>query len=176
MATEYWLRGDIPSGPIKATVITDISRVADILKKFRGYTLIVVGPGVKDIEMVVGGDILEQVIEIAKSVDASIVTSDSDIVKRFDEKEFKNYRILSPLEAIRYIVRNQIHYKLVVFVGLKYAYEWLLLNTLKHYRPEIQTLSIDPFAQPNAVWTLPSLPLPMWHKNITQLIQLIKRG
>ncbi|MEM1645807.1 MAG: carbon monoxide dehydrogenase beta subunit family protein [Ignisphaera sp.] len=174
MATEYWLRGDIPPGPIKATVITDITRIADIMKKYKGSILVIVGPGVKDLEVIVGGDLLEYVIEITKSIEAHIATSDSDIIKRLDEKGFKNYRILSPLEVTRYIVRDQIRYKFIVFIGLRYAYEWLLLNTLKHYKPEIQTLSLDPFAQPNAVWTLPSVPLPIWHKNIAQLAQLLR--
>lgn len=174
MATEYWLRGDIPPGPIKATVIADISRIADIMKKHKGSMLIVVGSGVKDLEAVVGGDILGYIVEIAKSIEAHVITSDPDIVKRLDEKGFKDYRILSPLETTRYIVRGRAQYRFVVFIGLRYAYEWLLLNTLKHYRPEIQTLSLDPFAQPNAVWTLPSIPLPIWYKNIAQLVQLLK--
>jgi len=35
MALEYWLYGDIPPGPIKASVITDVKSVVDIVKKFK---------------------------------------------------------------------------------------------------------------------------------------------
>lgn len=174
MAIEYWLKGDIPPGPIKAAVITDISRIAEIIKKNIGREAILAGPMIKDVENIVG-DVVGHLIELSTAVKAPIITSDSILVKRFVEKEFNNYVVMFPLEVIRKISRNELnHYKLLILIGLRYAYGWLILNHLKHYKPEVQTLSLDPYPQPNATWTLPSLPLSLWHKNFVQLVEIIK--
>lgn len=175
MALEYWLRGDIPPGPVKAIVLTDVNRVVEILRKFEGSSVIILGPGLKDIEKTLGIDVVTKFIELSKAINAPILTSVSDIVKKFNEVGFKNYFVEFPLEMVRKLSRGSKDYRLVIMVGLRYAYAWLLLNHLKHYRPEMQTLSLDPYAQPNATWTLPSLPLQIWLRNIQQIIDALKK-
>jgi len=95
-------------------------------------------------------------------------------VKVLDEKGIKDYEIVFPLELVQRVLRRGI--ELVVFVGYQYTYEWLLLNYLKHYVPGIKTLSLEPYAQPNSTWTLASLPLTHWYKNICDLEELLKKG
>jgi CO dehydrogenase/acetyl-CoA synthase epsilon subunit len=174
MGLEYWLKGDIPPGPIKATVITDISRVAEIIKKNIGQIAIFIGSAIKDVEDTVG-DVVSRIAELSIAINAPIITSDSNIVKKLTDIGFKNYIILFPLEMVRKISRGELkQYRLLIFIGHRYAYQWLLLNHIKHYRPDIQTLSLDPYPQPNATWTLPPLPLNIWYKNFVQLIELVK--
>ncbi|MDK6028775.1 carbon monoxide dehydrogenase beta subunit family protein [Ignisphaera sp. 4213-co] len=174
MALEYWLKGDIPPGPVKATVVTDVNRVVEIIRKYLGQEAILVGANIKEIEAAGNINVIDHIIEMAKALNAPVIVSSSDVVKRIDEKGFKGYKILFPLEAIQKISKGLVPCKLAIFIGFRYAYEWLLLNYLKHYRPDVQSLSLDPYAQPNATWTLPSLPLVVWYKNFTHIVESLK--
>lgn len=174
MALEYWLRGDIPSGPIKATVLTDAKRIAEILLQFKGSTIILLGSQLCQIEELIGEKVIESFTQIAEIIGSDVVVSDSKVIERLDALNYRRYKILFPLEVAQNITKNGLKYKLAVLVGFRYSYAWLLLNHLKHYRPDLNTLSLDPYAQPNATWTTPSLPLQIWFKNIVQLTDTLK--
>lgn len=174
MALEYWLKGDIPPGPIKATIVTDFNRVVEIIKKFKNYAVMLVGANIRTFEKTLGVGVVEILSEIAKTIGAPIITSDAATIHKLDELGFTNYKVMFPLEVIQKLSKGDSHYKLTLLVGFRYSYGWLLLNHLKHYRPDIQTLSIDPYAQPNATWTMPSLPLQLWFKNLSQIVEILK--
>ncbi|MEM4795501.1 MAG: carbon monoxide dehydrogenase beta subunit family protein [Ignisphaera sp.] len=174
MALEYWLKGDIPPGPIRATVLTDIGKVVDIIKRSRHSAVMFIGSNIRTIEKILNADIIKIITEISKITGIPIITSDALVVRRLDEAGFTNYKIAFPLELVQKLSRREFNYQLVVLIGTRYTYGWLLLNHLKHYRADIQTLSIDPYAQPNATWTLPSLPLQLWFKNLLQMIEILK--
>ncbi|MEM0261907.1 MAG: carbon monoxide dehydrogenase beta subunit family protein [Desulfurococcaceae archaeon] len=174
MALEYWSRGDIPPGPVKATLITDVNKAIDVLKKYIGSTTILLGSNLHNLEETLGSSIVDLFVELANLIKSNIVVSDSRIVRKLDEKKFSNYRIIFPLDFVRMIHSGVIEPKLIILAGFRYYYGWLLLNNLKHYKPSLATMSLDPYAQPNATWTLPSLPLSIWHKNILQLLNAIK--
>jgi CO dehydrogenase/acetyl-CoA synthase epsilon subunit len=173
MALEYWLYGDIPPGPIKASVITDIKSVADILKRYKGK-LLTIGSQITKLSELTASDLIDRVVSIALSSNTLIATSSSATVKTLDMKGIKNYDVVFPLELMQNVLKKGI--ELVVFIGYPYHYEWLLLNYLKHYTPNVKTLSLEPYAQPNSTWTLTSLPLPLWYKNICSLEELLKKG
>jgi len=173
MALEYWLYGDIPPGPIKASVITDVKSVVDIVKKFRSK-LLTVGSQITKLSELTASDLIDKVVSIALNSNSLITTSSSTVVKVLDEKGIKDYEIVFPLELVQRVLRRGI--ELVMFVGYQYTYEWLLLNYLKHYVPGIKTLSLEPYAQPNSTWTLASLPLTHWYKNICDLEELLKKS
>lgn len=174
MALEYWLRGDIPPGPIKVTVLTDVKKIAEILIRFKNSIVMLLGSQLHSIEELIGEKIIEKFIEIAEIVDGDIIVSDSKTVRRLDALGYKRCKILFPLEIIQSVLYDNSKYKLVVLTGFRYSYAWLLLNHLKHYRPNLTTLSLDPYAQPNATWTMPSLPLQIWFKNLVQLTDILK--
>lgn len=174
MALEYWLRGDAPPGPIKATVLTDVRRVAETLARFKGSAVLLLGSQLPIIEEIAGGSVTEKLINIIEAVDGETIVSSSEVVRRLDALGYRRYRILFPLEAIQSISRNSGRYRIALLAGFKYSYAWLLLNHLKHYNPELNTLSLDPYPQPNATWTLPSLPLQVWLKNLMQIVDTLK--
>lgn len=175
MALDYWLRGDIPPGPLKAIILTDIKKVAEILKRYKNSSLILLGSQITKFEEIIGEKVVEKFTEIANAINSDIITSDSRTIKILDSLGFRRYKIIFPLEMVQKLLRNSLRYEpLVILAGFRYAYGWLLLNSLKHYRPSIRTLSLDPYAQPNATWTLPSLPLQIWIKNISRLIEILK--
>jgi CO dehydrogenase/acetyl-CoA synthase epsilon subunit len=173
MAAEYWLYGDIPPGPIKASVITDIKTVPDIIKKFKNKVFSI-GPYITKLSEITAPDLIDRVISLALASGGRIATSSPAVVKALDAKGIKNYDIEFLLELARKALKRGA--ELIVFVGHFYSYEWLILNYLKHYAPDIKTLTLEPYAQPNATWTLASLPLPIWYKNICSLEEMLKKG
>lgn len=174
MSIEYWLKGDIPSGPIKTTVIANMKQLANIIKQHKRI-VVIVGSELSKLENLIGEDILDKLISLSLNLNAKIIVSDGNIVRRLDEKKFRNYEIMFPLEITQKLSLEKPEYELAIFIGFHYYYEWLLLNHLKHnaYR-NLNTLSIDPYAQPNSTWTMPSLPLAIWYKNICQLEEELK--
>jgi CO dehydrogenase/acetyl-CoA synthase epsilon subunit len=173
MALEYWLFGDIPPGPVKAYVITDIKHIPEIIKKYR-TKLFAIGSDIAKLCELTSFDLVDKLISIAESSNASISTSSPIVVKALDRKGVKNYEITFPLELVQRVSKRSI--ELVVLVGYPYAYEWLLLNYLKHYAINTKTLSLEPYSQPNATWTLTSLPLSLWYRNICYLEELLKKS
>ena len=172
MALEYWLYGDIPPGPLKATVITDIKTVPDIIKKYKNK-LLAVGSQITRLSELTSPDLIDRVISIALSSNALISTSSPAVVRALDAKGVKNYVIEYPLELAQRVLKRGI--ELVMLIGYPYTYGWLLLNYIKHYAPNTKTLSLEPYAQPNSTWTLTSLPLSLWYKNMCNLEELLKK-
>jgi len=173
VALEYWLYGDIPPGPIKAHVITDVKYVPDIIKKYK-TKLLAIGSQVAKLCELTSLDLIEKLISIAESSGALISTSSPIIVRALDKKGLKNYEIAFPLELAQRTSKRSV--ELVMLIGYPYAYEWLLLNHLKHYAPNTKTLSLEPYPQPNATWTFTSLPLSLWYRNICSLEELLKKS
>jgi len=168
MALEYWLRGDIPPGPLKAIVLTDIKKVAEILRRNKNSSIILLSSQITKLEEIINEKVVEKFVVIANAINSDIITSDSKTIRILDSLGFRRYKIIFPLEMIQKLLRNPPKCEsLVILAGFRYAYGWLLLNSLKHYRSTIRTLSLDPYAQPNATWTLASSPLQIWIKNIS---------
>jgi len=173
VALEYWLYGDIPPGPIKAHVITDVKHVPDIIKKYK-TKLFAIGSQVAKLCELTSLDLVDKLISIAESSGALISTSSPIVVRALDKKGIKNYEIAFPLELVQRASKRSV--ELVMLIGYPYAYEWLLLNHLKHYAPNTKTLSLEPYPQPNATWTFTSLPLSLWYRNICSLEELFKKS
>jgi CO dehydrogenase/acetyl-CoA synthase epsilon subunit len=173
MALEYWLYGDIPPGPIKASVLTDIKTLPDIFKRFKNR-LFAIGSQITKLSELTSPDLIDRVVSIALSLGAWISTSSPTIVKALDVRGVKSYDITFPLELAQKISKRSA--ELVILIGYPYAYEWLILNYLKHYTPNVKTLTLEPYAQPNATWTLASPPLSVWYKNMCSLEEMLKKG
>ncbi|MEM2253284.1 MAG: carbon monoxide dehydrogenase beta subunit family protein [Desulfurococcaceae archaeon] len=172
MSLEYWLKGEIPQ-PVKATVITDVKVLGGKIKQHK-KPVILLGSELYRLERVVNSDIVAAAVDIANAVKADLTTSNSDIVQRLDSMGFKKYRVEFPMKAVQKLAKNM-DYDLAMFIGFQYHYEWLLLNYLKHYAyRHLNTLSLEPYGHPNATWTMPSLPIPLWHKNLLALIEVLK--
>lgn len=173
MALEYWLKGDIPPGPIKTTIV-DITRAVDILKRYKDLSIILIGSNINNIEKLINANILEKIIELSKTLNAPIATANPNIIQRLDNTGFTNYITEFPLDIVKTLSRKNHSYKLAILIGFIYSYAWLLLNHIKHYKPNINTLSLDPYPHPNATWTLPLLPIQIWFKNLSQIIEILK--
>jgi acetyl-CoA decarbonylase/synthase complex subunit epsilon len=68
------------------------------------------------------------------------------------------------------------HYDLVVFTGLPYYIEWLVLSGLKNFAPGLRTISLDRNYQPNASWSLGSTTEEEWKEVLDKIASIVEEG
>ena len=176
---ESWQTAEIP-GPIKAVIIPEAKRVAAILKSAKRLLLIVGNEIIKqqDSEF----DIIQYITEIAKVTNAHINVTGT-IIHKFREKGYDKVFLMPALEIVDRLRDetwmghdNVGRYTLAVFMGFPYYYEWLLLNGMKHFAyKNMKTLSLDPYYQPNATFSLPNMRIDEWRKFIRELVENLRR-
>lgn len=62
------------------------------------------------------------------------------------------------------------HPDLVMFVGLPYYMEALILSGLKHFEPDLKTMTLDNQYHPHASWSFPNGPLKEWVSTLNNMI------
>ena len=67
-------------------------------------------------------------------------------------------------------------YDLVVFAGFAYYMEWLVLSGLKNFAQDLRTISLDSSYQPNASWSLGTMPEGEWKEVIDVIMKGIEEG
>jgi acetyl-CoA decarbonylase/synthase complex subunit epsilon len=68
------------------------------------------------------------------------------------------------------------HPDLVMFVGLPYYMEALILSGLKHFAPDLRTMTLDNLYHAHASWSFPNAPLEVWAENLKVMTQKFKDG
>jgi acetyl-CoA decarbonylase/synthase complex subunit epsilon len=61
-------------------------------------------------------------------------------------------------------------YDLILFAGAPYYMEWLVLSGLKNFAPELRTIALDNSYQPNAQWSMGSMPNNIWQEALDEII------
>jgi acetyl-CoA decarbonylase/synthase complex subunit epsilon len=61
-------------------------------------------------------------------------------------------------------------YDLAIFAGLPYYMEWTILSGLKHFAPNLKTMTLDNTYQPNASWSFPNISVKDWLENLRDII------
>ncbi len=67
-------------------------------------------------------------------------------------------------------------YDLVIFAGILYYMEWLVLSGLKNFAMGLTTISLDANYQPNAGWSLGTMPLKRWREVLDKLLTVLEGG
>lgn len=65
-------------------------------------------------------------------------------------------------------------YDLVVFMGLPYYMEWLVLSGLKNFAPSLRTISLDNTYHPNAGWSLGYSPQQDWIEILDRIVSNVE--
>jgi len=174
---EPWQSAEIP-GPKKALVITKPEIVAAMVKKAK-RPILIVGHEAAIIE--IGEErLIDYLIRFAKSSRAPLVTT-AHISKEFAERGFMPAASMPAMDMANRLrdsgwkgVDGKGQPDLALFVGLPYYMEWLILSGLKNFSPELKTVSLDRFYQPNASWSFPNLGLEEWKKNLGAIENQLK--
>jgi acetyl-CoA decarbonylase/synthase complex subunit epsilon len=68
------------------------------------------------------------------------------------------------------------HPDLVMFVGLPYYMEALILSGLKHFAPDLKTMTIDNLYHAHASWSFPNASLEEWASNLKVMTSKFENG
>jgi len=63
-----------------------------------------------------------------------------------------------------------------VFVGLPYYMEALILSGLKHFAPQLKTITIDNLHHAHATWSYPNVSLEAWAENLKVMTLKFNEG
>ncbi|RLG46940.1 MAG: CO dehydrogenase/acetyl-CoA synthase complex subunit epsilon [Thermoproteota archaeon] len=177
MKFEPFQTAEIP-GPLKAIPVERPQTVAGIIKNAK-RPIVIMGSKTFDIAP---EKTLKDILEISKEVEAEVVVT-GGINKKFEEigvKEFKSMRAMELADRLRDPewkgFDGKGNYDLAIFVGFRYYYSWLILSGLKHFSPEgFKTLSIDPYYQPHATFSLYNMKIDAWASYISSIKESLKR-
>jgi acetyl-CoA decarbonylase/synthase complex subunit epsilon len=68
------------------------------------------------------------------------------------------------------------HPDLAMFVGLPYYMEALILSGLKHFAPDLRTMTLDNMFHAHASWSFPNASPKVWAENLTVMTSKFKGG
>ena len=71
-------------------------------------------------------------------------------------------------------INGEGHPDLAIFVALPYYMESLILSGLKHFAPNLKTMTLDNLFHPHASWSFPNAPAKTWTENLTVMISKFK--
>ncbi len=158
---------EIP-GPKKAFLIPNPEVAASMIKK-AGRVLLVVGSEAVNVKTR-DGNLVDTALRLARSKRMAIAATGHLLgeFRRRGAEEVQGVPLMELGERLRDSSWRGLDgggpYDLVVFMGLPYHLEWLVLSGLKSFAPHLRTLSLDNTYHPNAGWSLGYSPTEEWIK------------
>ena len=177
---EPWQTAEIP-GPKKAMVITKPEVVAAMIKRAKHPILIV---GHKAAETSLGRKkLIDYVIQLANKGQIPVVAT-AHIAKEFLKRDFKPAVSMPAVDIGNRLVDpdwmgidGKGAHDLGLFVGLPYYMEWVILSGLKHFAPNLKTITLDNAYHPHATWSFPNVSANDLKENFKVIIrQFEERG
>lgn len=156
MSDTPWQKAEI-AGPKKALALSKPEVVLAMLKRSKRPIMIV---GHKIIEINLNGKkLIDFVIDMSKNGKIPIVAT-AHSIKEFLNRKFENVASMPAMDIANRLrdpewkgLDGKGAYDLVLFIGLPYYMEWLILSGLKNFAQNLQTICLDGFYQPNASWS-----------------------
>lgn len=167
--TESWQVAEIP-GPIKANVITKPEVVVAMIKRAE-HPLLIVG------HKAVDGDVdkekpIDHLIRIARNSGAPVVAT-AHVVNEFLMRGFQPASWMPVVDIGNRLVdpdwkgvKGEGQHDLVLITGIPYYMEWVVLSALKHFAPQLKSISLDRFYQPQATWSFLNISVEEWYKSL----------
>jgi acetyl-CoA decarbonylase/synthase complex subunit epsilon len=169
MSCEPWQCAEIAAtkkaNPIQKPEIA----VAMIKKAARPY--LVVGSNVVN-RFMEGKPAIDFIIDLAKASNVQVVAT-AHIVSEFLKRDYQPAGFMSAMDIGNRLVDptwqgldGKGHPDLAMFVGLPYYMEALILSGLKHFAPDLKTMTLDNMYHPHATWSFPNAGLEEWANNL----------
>jgi len=165
MNAEPWQKAEI-SGPKKALVFAKPEVVVTLVKTAKRPILIV---GHEAVNNGLGGEkVIDYMIRMAKTAEIPVVAT-AHIFGEFVKRGFQPATWMSVMDITNRLqdpewkgLDGMGQYDLVLFIGIPYYMEWVILSSLKHVSPDLKTISLDRFYQPHATCSFSNSPLKYW--------------
>jgi len=174
--TEPWQTAEIP-GPKKALVITKPEVAAAMMKRAK-RSILIVGHKAAEIDLE-DKKLIDYMIELAKKANIPVVAT-AHMVNEFLKRGYQPAGWMSAVDIGNRLTDSgwkgldgNGQYDLALFVGLPYYMEWTILSGLKHFAPNLKTITLDNVYQPNASWSFPNISVKDWMENLKVIIEKV---
>jgi acetyl-CoA decarbonylase/synthase complex subunit epsilon len=159
MSCEPWQCAEIAATK-KANPIQKPEIAVAMIKK-AARPLLVVGSNVVD-RFMEGKPAIDFIIDLAKASNVQVVAT-AHIVSEFLKRDYQPAGFMSAMDIGNRLVDptwqgldGKGHPDLAMFVGLPYYMEALILSGLKHFAPDLKTMTLDNMYHPHATWSFPN--------------------
>jgi acetyl-CoA decarbonylase/synthase complex subunit epsilon len=179
MACEPWQCAEIAATK-KANQITK-PEVAVAMIKRAARPILVVGSNATERSME-DKQLIEYLIDFAKASKVPVVAT-AHMVSEFLKRGYEPADFMSAMDIGNRLVDPEWqgidgkgHPDLAVFVGLPYYMESLILAGLKHFAPNLKTMTLDNVYHPHASWSFPNAGVKDWAENLKVMTSKFEEG
>jgi acetyl-CoA decarbonylase/synthase complex subunit epsilon len=179
MSCEPWQCAEIAATK-KASPIQK-PEVAVAMIKRASRPLLIVGSNATERHME-GRPLIEFVIDFAKASKVQVVAT-AHMVGEFIKRGYQPAAFMPAMDIGNRVVDptwqgldGKGHPDLVMFIGLPYYMEALILSGLKHFAPELKTMTLDNLFHAHASWSFPNATLEEWAGNLKVMTSKFEGG
>ncbi len=179
MSCEPWQCAEIAATK-KANSITK-PEVAVAMIKRAARPLLVVGSNATE-RCMEGRQLIDFLIDFASASKVPVLAT-AHMVAEFLKRGYEPAGFMSAMDIGNRLVDpdwqgldGKGHPDLAIFVGLPYYMEALILSGLKHFNPELKTMTIDNLYHPHASWSYPNGSLEDWANNLKVMTSKFEGG
>lgn len=168
------------AGPKKAFVVPKPEVVAAMVKRSRRPLLVVGSEAMK--AQTKDGDLIDTATRLHRKGKVTIVAT-GHLISEFRNRKVEGVNSM-PLMNLGDRLKDpdwkgfdgKGQYDLVIFAGLRYYLEWLVLNGLKHFATGLTTISLDASYHPNASWSLGNMSEEEWKEALDNIVSIVEEG
>jgi len=179
MSCEPWQCAEIASTK-KANPIAK-PEVAVAMIKRSSHPILIVGSNATERYME-GKQLIEYVIDFAKASKVPVVAT-AHMVGEFLKRGYEPAAFMNAMEISQRVgdpswmgLDGKGHPDLVMYVGLPYYMEALILAGLKHFAPDLKTMTLDNLYHAHASWSFPNATLEDWAANFKVMTSKFEGG
>ena len=179
MSCEPWQCAEVAATK-KANPITK-PEVAVALMKRAARPILVVGSNATE-RWMEGKQLIDYLIDLAKASKVQVVAT-AHMISEFLKRGYEPAGFMSAMDIGNRLVDpswqgldGKGHPDLAMFVGLPYYMEALILSGLKHFAPDLRTMTLDNLYHPHASWSYPNGSLEDWAANLTVMTSKFEGG
>jgi len=179
MSCEPWQCGEIAATK-KANPITKPEIAVAMIKRAQS-SLLIVGSNATERYME-GKQLIEYVIEFANASKVPVVAT-AHMVGEFIKRGYQPAAFMNAMEIGQRVVDPEWqgldgkgHPDLVLLVGLPYYVESLMLSGMKHFAPDLKTMTLDNLFHVHAAWSFLNASLEEWAANFKIMTQKFNGG
>lgn len=179
MSCEPWQCAEIAATK-KANAIQKPEIAVALIKK-AAHPILVVGSYATERYME-GRPLIEFIIDLANASKIPVVAT-AQMVGEFLKRGYTPAGYMSAMDIGQRLVDPQwkgidgkgVH-DVAIFVGMPYYMESLILAGLKHFAPQLKTITLDNLYHPHASWSYPNVSLEAWAENLKVMTLKFKEG
>jgi acetyl-CoA decarbonylase/synthase complex subunit epsilon len=179
MSCEPWQCAEIAATK-KANPITKPEIAVAMIKRAQ-RPLLIVGSNATE-RWMEGKQLIEYLIDLANASKVPVVAT-AHMVGEFLKRGYTPEGFMTAMDIGQRVVDptwqgldGKGHPDLVMFVGLPYYMEALILSGLKHFAPDLKTMTLDNLYHAHASWSFPNASLEEWASNLKVMTSKFNEG